>query len=272
MGTQGDGDGLAGRVAIVTGSASGIGEGVVRTLARRGARVVVADIDIEGANRVAADIEADGGSALALSVDVGEPVQIIRMVDEVLAAFGQIDVLHNNAVGGSPLDSDVLHMDIEAWDRAMAVNLRGYMLGCQAVLPTMLAQGRGSIVNTSSNSALGGDLTRTAYGVSKAGINALTMYVATQYGRAGVRCNAVSPGVVLTPRMASGDALPQAARDIYQRTHLSPRFALPQDIAHLVAFLASDDSEMINGQILCIDGGMLAHHPAYSEFIREAGG
>ena len=259
--------GLAGRVAIVTGSASGIGEAVVRTLAQRGARVVIADIDGAGARRVAEAIVKDGGIAQPLTVDVSQPAQVRSMVDEAISRFGQVDVLHNNAVAGSPLDVDVVNMDPAAWDLAMTVNLRGYLLGCQAVLPHMLERGAGVIVHTSSNSGLSGDLTRTAYGVSKAGINALTMYVATQYGRHGIRCNAISPGLVMTPRMEAEQALPARDREIYQSSHLTRRFAYPLDIANLVAFLASDDAEMINGQILCIDGGMLAHTPSYAQFL-----
>lgn len=263
---------LADRTAIVTGSASGIGEAVARHLAGLGARVVIADLDADGAERVADDIRGEGGEALAMAVDVGDPPQIERMVAETIRAFGRVDILHNNAVAGSPLDVDVLHMDLEAWELAMRVNLRGYMLGCKAVLPDMLSRSKGVIVNTSSNSGLSGELTRTAYGVSKAGINGLTLHVATQYGRFGIRCNAVSPGLVMTPKMASADALPEQIREIYQLSHLNPRFTRPEDVANLVGFLFSDAGEMINGQIISIDGGMLAHTPSYAHFVAMEGG
>jgi NAD(P)-dependent dehydrogenase (short-subunit alcohol dehydrogenase family) len=262
---------LQDKVAVVTGSASGIGEATVRMMAGRGAAVVVADIDDGGAQRVAGEIVQGGGSASAVAVDVSKPAQVQAMIDAALSTFGRVDILHNNAVGGSPLDTDVVNMDLDAWDSAMAVNLRGYLLGCRAVLPHMIERGSGVIINTSSNSALAGDLTRTAYGVSKAGINALTMYVATQYGRFGVRCNAISPGLVMTPRMESEEALPAGIRDIYQVSHLNPRFAYPDDIAGYAVFLASDAAEMINGQILCIDGGMLAHTPSYAHFLAASG-
>jgi NAD(P)-dependent dehydrogenase (short-subunit alcohol dehydrogenase family) len=258
---------LEGRVAVVTGSASGIGEAVVRTLARRGASVVVADINGPGAEQVAEAIAADGGRARPCTVDVAQPDQVHAMVATALAAFGRVDILHNNAMAGSPLDLDVVHLDLAAWDLAMSVNLRGYLVGCQAVLPHMLERGTGVIINTSSNSGLSGDLTRTAYGVSKAGVNALTMYVATQYGRRGIRCNAVSPGLVMTPAMEAAQALSAQDREIYHLSHLTPRFAYPADIANYVAFLVSDEAEMINGQILCIDGGMLAHTPSYAQFL-----
>jgi NAD(P)-dependent dehydrogenase (short-subunit alcohol dehydrogenase family) len=258
---------LSERVAVVTGSASGIGECVARTLADRGATVIIADIDGSGGRRVEEGINASGGEAMAIEVDVSGAEQVQAMIDQAIAAFGRVDILHNNAVGGAPGDSDVIHMDLDAWDLAMAVNLRGYLLGCRAVLPHMLERHGGVIVNTSSNSALAGDLTRTAYGVSKAGINTLTTYVATQYGRLGVRCNAISPGLVMTPKMEAAEYLSVQDREVYQLSHLTPRFAYPQDIANAVAFLVSDDAEMINGQILCVDGGMLAHTPSYAQFL-----
>jgi NAD(P)-dependent dehydrogenase (short-subunit alcohol dehydrogenase family) len=180
-------------------------------------------------------------------------------------------VLHNNAGGTGPGDSDVVNMDVEEWDRTFALNTRGTMLGCKAVLPLMLQRGSGSIVNTASNSGLSGDLTRTAYGVSKAGVCMLTQYVATQYGRFGIRCNAVSPGLVMTPKMEAAEALPEAIREVYQLSHLVPRFATPQDIANAVAYLASEEAGYINGQVLCVDGGMLAHTPSYAHFVQAMG-
>jgi NAD(P)-dependent dehydrogenase (short-subunit alcohol dehydrogenase family) len=263
--------GLEGRVAIVTGAASGIGECTAHTLAQRGARVVVADMDGAGAARVAGEINAAGGSAVAATVDIAEEAQVVAMVATAVSAFGTVDVLHNNAGGTGLADGDVATMDVTEWDRTFAVNTRGTMLCSKAVLPIMLERGSGVIVNTASNSGLSGDLTRTAYGVSKAGVCMLTQYVATQYGRLGIRCNAISPGLVMTPKMESTEALPESVRQIYQLSHLVPRFAYPQDIANVVAFLASDESGYINGQILCVDGGMLAHTPSYANFLQAAG-
>jgi NAD(P)-dependent dehydrogenase (short-subunit alcohol dehydrogenase family) len=185
--------------------------------------------DIVNARRVASDIAEAGAEAMAVEVDVSAPAQVHSLIDQAISAFGRVDILHNNAVGATPGDSDVVHMDLDAWDTAMTINLRGYLLGCRAVLPHMLERGQGVIVNTSSNSALAGDLTRTAYGVSKAGINTLTTYVAAQYGRFGIRCNAISPGLVMTPKMEAAAYLSAQDREIYQLSHLTPRFAYPQD-------------------------------------------
>lgn len=260
---------LDGKVAVVTGSASGIGECVAHTLAGRGAAVLVADLDGEGAEAVSAAIAAEGGIADHLRVDVSDESQVSAMMARAVERFGGIDVVHNNAAAtGADVigrDGDIATMTVGVWDRTMAVNLRGAMLGCKHGLPRLLERGGGVIVNTSSDSALAGDLSRSAYGASKAAINALTSYVATQYGRRGIRCNAVSPGLVLTP--AADRNLTGQAREIFRQNHLSDRFGYPQDIANVVAFLASDEGSFINGQVLCADGGMLTHTPVYAQFI-----
>jgi NAD(P)-dependent dehydrogenase (short-subunit alcohol dehydrogenase family) len=260
---------LDGKVAIVTGAASGIGERTARTLAARGAAVVVADIDERGAKEVAESISAGGRTASWFAVDVSVEDQVAALVQHAADRFGGLDVMHNNAADTRAevigQDGTVDTMDVGVWDQTMAVNLRGTMLGCKHAIPRLLERGGGVIVNTSSNSGLSGDLSRTAYGASKAGINALTMYVATQYGMRGIRCNAVSPGLVMTP--AAERNLTGEAREIFRLNHLTPRFAAPDDIARVVAFLASDDASFINGQVLCVDGGMLAHTPTYAQFM-----
>jgi NAD(P)-dependent dehydrogenase (short-subunit alcohol dehydrogenase family) len=260
---------LEGKVAIVTGAASGIGECSARTLAGLGASVVVADINGSGAESVAASIVEDGGSASWFSVDVSVEAQVAALVDHAVGRFGGLDVVHNNAADTRAevigRDGTVDSMDVDVWDQTMAVNLRGTMLGCKLAIPRLLERGGGVIVNTSSNSGLSGDLSRTAYGASKAGINAVTMYVATQFGRYGIRSNAVSPGLVLTP--AADRNLTADAREIFRLNHLTERFGAPQDIANAVAFLASDQASFINGQILCVDGGMLAHTTVYGQFM-----
>ncbi len=260
---------LDGKVAIVTGAASGIGECCARTLAGRGASVVVADLNGPGAETVAGSIRADGGSASWFAVDVSEEEQVSALVEHAVSEYGGLDIMHNNAADTRAevigRDGNVDSMDVAVWDRTMAVNLRGTMLGCKFAIPRLLERGGGVIVNTSSNSGLSGDLSRTAYGASKAGINALTMYVATQYGMRGIRCNAVSPGLVMTP--AADRNLTGEAREIFRLNHLTERFGVPEDIAKAVAFLASEEASFVNGQIICVDGGMLAHTPTYAQFM-----
>lgn len=259
---------LEGRVAIVTGAASGIGRATASALARAGAAVLIADLQGESAEAAAQEIQAEGGVARSQQTDVGEEASVIEMVEVACSHFGRLDILHNNAADSDPSlmarDLEIIDMDTEVWDRAQRVNLRGPMLGCKHAIPRMLEQGGGVIVNTSSAAALVGDVARPAYGASKAGLDALTRYVATLYGKRGIRCNSIAPGVIATPALAAN--VPPEQLAVYERNHLSPRLGSPADIARVVVFLASEDAAFITGQTLCVDGGLLVHHPTYAEF------
>ncbi|MCH2170869.1 SDR family oxidoreductase [Myxococcota bacterium] len=265
--------GLEGRVAIVTGAASGIGLASARALAAAGARVVIADLNGEGARRVASEIGGAGGTAIAVEVDVGNEGEVRAMVEAAVESFGGLDILHNNAAEVSAdimgRDLEIDQMDTDVWDRVMVVNLRGPMLGCKYAIRAMLEGGRGSIIHTSSASALTGDLGRPAYAASKEGLHSLTRNVATQYGKRGIRCNAIAPGVIETPALARN--VPQEQIDAYLSHHLTPRLGRPEDIADAVVFLASDQSAFITGQVLCVDGGLLSHHPTFAQFATGAG-
>ena len=265
---------LAGRVAIVTGAASGIGRASAIALARAGACVVVADLDATGAGRVAAEIASGGGRARAQQADVSDAGAVAAMVAAAVEGFGGLDILHNNAAASDPAvigsDGELADLDLAVWERTLAVNLRGPMLGCKYAIPRMLARGGGAIVNTSSASGLTGDLARVAYGVSKAGVDSLTRYVATQYGKRGIRCNSIAPGVIATPALEAN--IPPQMIAIYEQSHLTPRLGSPEDIANAVVFLVSDAAGFITGQTLCVDGGLLAHHPTYAAFSQQRPG
>ena len=252
---------FAGKVAIVTGGAGGIGSQVCRALAEQGATVVVADLDLDRAGAVADEINAAGGRAAALPVDLVDEQQVAALVASTVDRFGGVDILDNNA---ALTDADVLardgavtDLDLEVWDRMMAVNLRSQMLMCKHAIPSMVSRGGGAVVNMSSGAALSGDLGRTAYSVSKSAISAFTKYVATQYGRAGVRVNAVLPGLILTEPVRA--QIPPDLLAGYARGLLTPFVGEPIDIANLVAFLVSPESRYLTGQSIVIDGGGSAH-------------
>lgn len=250
---------LENKVAIVTGGAGGIGSATAQRLTAEGARVVVADINLPRASEVAAKL---GPQALALRYDAADVASIEALVDATVRHFGQLDILHNNAaVTAAELqkfDTTAVDIPFEIWDLTLKVNLTSYMAGCKYALPHMLARGSGSIINTASGSGSHGDLARIAYGTSKAGIINLTRYVATQHGRAGIRCNAISPGLILTE--AAEKTVPELPRMLSEHV-LTPRLGRPEDVAALVAFLASEDAGYINGENITCDGGMCAHQP-----------
>lgn len=249
-----------GMVTVVTGGASGIGEACCRRFASEGAQVVIADRDMARARAVAADI---GRAAQAVEFDAGDVGSIRALIDGTANKYGRIDVLHNNAAIGSPevhaRDTNAIDIDFETWDLVMSVNLRAYLAASKYALPYMIARGKGSIVNSASAGGFSGDISRIAYNVSKTAIIGLTRQLATQHGHQGIRCNAVAPGLVLTPaaRAVAADVIEVMGKHI-----LTPQFGEPHDIAALVSFLASEEARYITGQTYIIDGGMLAHNPA----------
>jgi NAD(P)-dependent dehydrogenase (short-subunit alcohol dehydrogenase family) len=258
---------LEGKVGIVTGSGSGIGRAAAQRLAREGARVVVADINEQSAEETVDQITEAGGDARAQWVDVSEEDAVAAMCRAAVDEFGALHLLHSNAADVAIItrDLDVTSMDIEVWDRTLAVNLRGALLGAKHAIPYMLAAGGGAIVNTSSCAGQFGDLSRVAYGVSKAGIDSLTRYVATLYGKQGIRCNAVAPGVVATPALMAN--VPPEEIEMYERSAVTPKLGKPNDVAGVVAFLLSDEARFITGEVVNVDGGMRMHTPLYGEQI-----
>jgi len=255
--------GLTGKVAIVTGAGGGIGCACALALSREGADVAVADIDVAAARRTATLVEQAGARAFAVQVDLGDEESVVAMVDSAVRALGGLDILHNNAADtklSGTRDMPVESVDTDVWDAILRINLCGAMVASRAAIPHLRARGGGAIVNTSSNAALAGALSHSAYSASKAAINSLTQSIATQHGHERIRCNAISPGLIVTQATRDSYAA-SGIGDMMLRHQLAPRLGRPEDIAAALVFLASDEAEFITGQVICVDGGSLAHQP-----------
>ena len=254
---------LDGKVAIITGGAGGIGSATARLMTARGARLAIADIAEDGAAALAGELPG----AIAVPVDLEDEASIEAMIADTVAHFGRLDVLHNNAALLGPdiarNDGDVEHMATALWDRTYAVNVRGTMIACRAALPH-LRETRGNIVNTVSNLALQGHMIQAAYSSSKAAVIQMTRAIAASHGLHGVRCNAVAPGMTMTPALR--EAFPPVLRQAVEDETLRDRLGEPEDIAEAVAFLASDAARNITGQVLVADGGCASHVPGIAQF------
>jgi NAD(P)-dependent dehydrogenase (short-subunit alcohol dehydrogenase family) len=260
---------LTGRVALVTGGGSGIGATTARTLAENGAAIAVTDLDGAAAEAVAAEIADAGGRASGYALDVASEDAWREVVAKVSADLGPITVLHGNAAPtGSAImsrDLDVLTAEIEIWDLLSAVVLRGNMLACKHTIPAMIAAGGGSIVLTTSIKGRTGSSLRAAYSTTKGGLEQLVRIVATEYGRYGVRCNGVAPGIIATPGLR--ESVSEDFANELLASQLIGRFGVAEDIAAAVLYLASDASSFMTGQTLVVDGGMTVFAPSMSPVV-----
>jgi 3-oxoacyl-[acyl-carrier protein] reductase len=241
------------KVGIITGAGGGIGQAYAEALAREGAAVVVADINVEGAQRVAAGIRAEGGTALAVPVDVSDVESTKAMADRTLAEFGGIDYLVNNAAifGGMKLDF-LVTVDWDYYKKFMSVNMDGALLCTRAVYRKMAKRGGGAIVNQSSTAA---GLYANYYGLAKVGINGLTQQLSRELGGQNIRINAIAPGPIDTE--ANRTTTPQEmVADIVKAIPLS-RMGQPEDLVGMCLFLLSDQARWITGQIFNVDGGQI---------------
>jgi NAD(P)-dependent dehydrogenase (short-subunit alcohol dehydrogenase family) len=249
---------VEGKVAVVTGAASGIGRATAGLLAAEGARVGIADVDEAGGERVAAQLRASGGDVFFRRTDVRSLADLEAVVGEAAERHGRLDVLVNNAA--VPVAGSAGEMAEEDWTRVVDVNLSGVWRGMRAAIPRMLAQGGGAIVNLSSVQAHVGFLGWAGYAASKGGIDALTRQAAVEYARAGIRVNAIVPGTIMTEMnegimrdAPDGDAVMAG----WVAMHPVGRVGQPEEVAAAIVFLASDDASFITGTLLRVDGGMV---------------
>jgi len=252
-------DRLKDKAIMVIGSGSGIGAATVRRLAREGARVCAADINLAGAQAVAADVVANGGEAFAVAIDLADENSVNAAVATAVERLGGLDAAHVNAADLQTImqDSDALTVDLAVFDRTLAINLRGHLLCTRALLPHLLARGAGAIVYTSSGAADAGEPVRPAYAASKSGLNALMRHVAARWGREGICANVVAPGFTVTPEMKTSVHLTQELLDHMASRVPARRLGRPEDIAGVVAMLLSEDGRWINGQVYNVNGGSL---------------
>ena len=245
---------LKDKVALITGGASGIGRATAELFAREGARVAVADYSAEGRDTVQA-IQSARGEAIFVPVDVSDSSQVASMVEVALQAYGRIDILFNGA--GILYYGTVLETDEQAWNRVLSINLTGTYLCCRAVLPHMIRQGGGSIINVSSTvGAHDACANAVAYVTSKGGVTLFTRAMAIDHAKQGVRVNALVPGATDTPMIRN--ALTPEALEVLAASHPIGRLGRPEELAKAVLFLASDDASFVTGTAMYVDGGQTA--------------
>jgi NAD(P)-dependent dehydrogenase (short-subunit alcohol dehydrogenase family) len=248
------GEMLKGKVAVVTGGASGIGRATAALFARKGANVVVADYEPTGGQDTVKMIKGEGGEAFFVETDVSRPEDVERMVKETVKTYGLLDILFNNAGVGET--AKATEASLEHWERVLAINLRGVFLGCKYAIPRMIRNGGGSIINNASILAEVGFSEATAYAASKHGIVGLTQTIAIDYAAQGIRANTVCPGFIRTPMVMKG--LDEETRGYIAGLHPLGRMGEPEEVAEAVLFLASDRSSFVTGTCLFVDGGYTA--------------
>lgn len=251
---------LSGKVAVITGCASGQGRAAARLFAREGAQLGLADWNLDEGSELARDLEGEGHEVLFDQVDVQDTSAVDRFAQAVLTRFGRVDVLYNNAgvsFSGPYKVGTVLDTPEADWDAVISVNLKSVYLMMRAFLPGMIDRRTGSIVNTSSTNALVGMVNNDAYTASKAGVLAVTRSTAVRFGKYGVRANVIVPGPVDTPMIAEILMRP-GAREATEAMTALRRLGRPEEIAAAALFLASDESSFMTGSVLVVDGGQTA--------------
>ncbi|MGN0203472.1 MAG: SDR family NAD(P)-dependent oxidoreductase [Coprococcus sp.] len=256
---------LKDKVAIVTGSTSGIGVGIAKLYAAEGAKVVICGRRKEKGQAVVDEIVAAGGEAMYHFMDITAIESIDQLLADTVETYGKIDILVNNAANVGLKDGRVDELTLEMWDAIFASDVRGTFYATKGVLPYMQKnENGGSIINIGSMASCAGDLGSTAYACAKAGVNMLTQYTALQYGKSKIRCNCVRPGLIVTPENEA--KVPQALKDIFLSNIMVDRYGCPEDIGHMCVYLASDESTYVTGQIVNVDGGLNSHVSTVAQF------
>ncbi|MBS1675888.1 MAG: SDR family oxidoreductase [Actinobacteria bacterium] len=255
---------LDGKVAIITGAGDARGQGAAsaRLMSSLGASVVLADIDGEESQARAVELRDEGRAALAVPTDVRDEGQVEALVEAALAEFGRLDILHSQAADlrilADPGDPQITEVSVDLWRTEFETIVLGTLLSCKHAIPAMLRTGGGSIICTSSISGMMGELNLTVYGAAKAAVNQLVRSVSAQFGKQGIRCNAIAPGLILS---SPGLDMGQELIDQYARHCDTPGVGRPEDVAPTVAFLASDAASYISGSVVTLDGGFISHSP-----------
>ncbi|SES61786.1 NAD(P)-dependent dehydrogenase, short-chain alcohol dehydrogenase family [Oceanobacillus limi] len=249
---------LEGKVAVVTGAASGMGKEIAELYAKEGAKVVLADLNRDGVESVSEAITKNGGTATAVKVNVAELADVENMIDTAIKQYGTLDILVNNA---GIMDSFEPIGDIsdEKWDLLFDVNTKGVMRAMRKAIPIFLEKGRGVIINTASTGGFSGAHAGVAYGASKHAVIGMTKNTGYMYAKEGIRCNAIAPGAVETNIGSSMKGVNEFGMGRAGLAHaVSPRTGQPEEIAQAALFLASDESSFVNGTVLTVDGGWTA--------------
>ena len=261
---------LTGKVAIITGSTSGIGIGIAEVFAERGAHVVVCGRNEERGAAVVSGIVENGGKASFHVMDAHSEMSIKALIDDTVAEYGRLDILVNNAAnttGHAATDIQIAEIPVEVWDSVFSSDLRSAFIACKYAIPYMQKNGGGSIINTGSTAAALGNASQGAYSSAKGGLEMLTRNVAYQYGKDNIRCNCIRPGLIIHPQ--NNRSVPGFLREVFMKETEVTRHGNPRDIGYMALFFASDEAGYVTSQIINVDGGMFCHAPQNTG-MREA--
>ncbi len=256
---------LDSKVAIVTGSTSGIGVGIARLYAAEGAKVVVCGRRQEKGQSIVDSIVEAGGEAMYHFMDITDLESIEKLFADTAEKYGRIDILVNNAANVALKDGRVDELTIDMWDAIFQSDMRGTFYATKCAIPYLAKnENGGSIINIGSMASCAGDLSSTAYACAKAGVDMLTKSTALQYGKQNIRCNCVRPGLIVTPENEA--YVPQALKDIFLSNIMVNRYGCPEDIGNMCLYLGSDESTYVTGQVVNVDGGLNSHVPTVAQF------